>query len=288
MGLPVEMRALEESDADAFAAAFAEMGWDKPAAQFNQYFREQERGRRTVLVAEWEGAVAGYLTILWESSDPVFRSRGIPEIKDFNVLLECRRKGIGSALMDAAEAVVAERSRVVGLGVGLHLGYGSAQRLYVRRGYVPDGAASRTDAVLNPVGLMFELYRERFGTVPLAVSGSSPQPEPKGPPGGEQPHVNAGSDTYPLDVAAALTEDGKTLTVAVVNPTLEPQRLDLHVEDLAVAGDGHVWRMAPGRLDAVNLVGQQPQVVVEESRASASAPLEVPPLSVAIYAWPVR
>ncbi len=163
--------------------------------------------------------------------------------------------------------------------------------LYTMGGFTFAGStlsASRTDAVLNPVGLMFELYRERFGTVPVAVSGSSPQPEPKGPPGGEQPHVNAGSDTYPLDVAAALTEDGKTLTVAVVNPTLEPQRLDLHVEDLAVAGDGHVWRMAPGRLDAVNLVGQQPQVVVEESRASASAPLEVPPLSVAIYAWPVR
>ncbi len=151
------MRVLEQSDADAFAEAFAEMGWKKPAAQFNQYFREQEAGRRTVLVAEWEGALAGYVTILWESGDPVFRSRGIPEIKDFNVLLKCRRQGIGSALMDAAEAVVAKRGPVVGLGVGLHPGYGSAQRLYVRRGYVPDGAGVVVDGKSVPEGADIKL-----------------------------------------------------------------------------------------------------------------------------------
>jgi GNAT superfamily N-acetyltransferase len=130
------MRPLEQADATAFESAFAEMGWDKPAARFGQYLREQEAGHRTVLVAEWDGMVAGYLTILWESRDPVFRSRGIPEINDFNVLLKCRRKGIGTALMDAAEAMVAKRSPMVGLGVGLHPGYGSAQRLYARRGYI--------------------------------------------------------------------------------------------------------------------------------------------------------
>jgi len=152
VGSSIEMRALEEADAIAFAEAFAQMGWNKPAAQFSRYFREQEAGHRAVLVAEWGGKVAGYLTILWESGDPVFKSHGIPEINDFNVLLKCRRKGIGSALMDAAEAMVAERSPVVGLGVGLHTGYGSAQRLYVRRGYVPDGAGVVVDGRSVPEG----------------------------------------------------------------------------------------------------------------------------------------
>ena len=32
------------------------------------------------------------------------------------------------------------RSDVVGLGVGLYSDYGTAQRMYVRRGYLPDGA----------------------------------------------------------------------------------------------------------------------------------------------------
>ena len=50
-----------------------------------------------------------------------------------------RKRGIGSALMDAAEAKVAERSAVVGIGVGLYPDYGQAQRMYVRRGYLPDG-----------------------------------------------------------------------------------------------------------------------------------------------------
>ena len=49
-----------------------------------------------------------------------------------------RRQGIATRLMDAAELIVAERSAVVGIGVGLHPGYAAAQRMYVLRGYVPD------------------------------------------------------------------------------------------------------------------------------------------------------
>ena len=36
--------------------------------------------------------------------------------------------------------VAAETSDTVCLGVGLHSGYGAAQRMYVLRGYVPDGS----------------------------------------------------------------------------------------------------------------------------------------------------
>jgi hypothetical protein len=31
------------------------------------------------------------------------------------------------------------RSSVAGIGVGLHPGYNEAQRMYVKRGYIPDG-----------------------------------------------------------------------------------------------------------------------------------------------------
>src|ERR1035441_2063601 len=75
-------------------------------------------------------------------------------------------------------------------------------------------SANRTEAVLNPAGLMFKLYRDHFGTIPVEVTGSSPQPAPKYPAGGDQPRVNPGSDTYPLDVAAALSTDRRSLTVA--------------------------------------------------------------------------
>lgn len=42
--------------------------------------------------------------------------------------------------MDAVEALAAVTSDTVCLGVGLHSGYGAAQRMYVLRGYVPDGS----------------------------------------------------------------------------------------------------------------------------------------------------
>ena len=42
--------------------------------------------------------------------------------------------------MDVAEQIAAEHSRVICLRAGLHSGYGSAQRMYVKRGYLPDGS----------------------------------------------------------------------------------------------------------------------------------------------------
>jgi alpha-N-arabinofuranosidase len=148
--------------------------------------------------------------------------------------------------------------------------------------------ATRTDAVLNPIGLMFQLYRDHFGTIPLGVSGTSPQPEQKGRVGGEIPNVNAGSPTYPLDVAAALTADGATLTVSVVNPSDRPQTLRLEPRGLAVSGAGTVWRMAPGSVTAANLAGREPQVRIDRAAASAAEPLVIPAISVGVYAFPVR
>lgn len=69
-----------------------------------------------------------------------FAGTGWPYIVDFAVLERVRGRGVGSALMDAVEALAAETSDTVCLGVGLHSGYGAAQRMYVLRGYVPDGS----------------------------------------------------------------------------------------------------------------------------------------------------
>ena len=63
----------------------------------------------------------------------------MPEINDFNVVPSYRRRGIGTALMDEAETLIRERSVEAGIAVGMYAEYGSAQRMYVLRGYVPDG-----------------------------------------------------------------------------------------------------------------------------------------------------
>ena len=59
------------------------------------------------------------------------------------MLPDLRRRGIGSRLLDAAEELIAARwplaASLARIGVGLDPDYGAAQRLYVERGYVPDG-----------------------------------------------------------------------------------------------------------------------------------------------------
>ncbi len=147
----------------------------------------------------------------------------------------------------------------------------------------------RTDAVLNPTGLLFKMYREHFGTIPVEVSGDSTQPKPIYPAGGDQPAVNPGSDTYPLDVSAALSEDRKTLTFAVLNPSDSEQQLKLAINGVKLASQGHIWRMAPSSVDATIIVGQKPGVAVEEQKlTSVPDAMSVPPFSVNIYSFAVQ
>jgi len=134
-----EVRRLVASDVEAIASAFAAADWPKPRQQYERYLVEQSEGRRVVLVACRGPQIRGYGTVVWESSYPPFRADSIPEIQDLNVLPDFRRMGIASQLLDEAEELVARRSPVVGIGVGVYADYGAAQRLYVRRGYVPDG-----------------------------------------------------------------------------------------------------------------------------------------------------
>jgi alpha-L-arabinofuranosidase len=150
-------------------------------------------------------------------------------------------------------------------------------------------SANRSEAVLSPVGLVFKLYRDHFGTLPVEVSGSSPQPPPKYPVGGDQPKVNAGSETFPLDVAAALSADRKTLTIAVINPTEAEQRLDLAVKGVELAGKGRLWRMAPSDINATIVIGQKPQVEIEELPVDAVPnSATIAPISVSIYEFTVK
>lgn len=135
----IEFKELREEDIPAIVRAFELISWNKPASLFQKYLDQQKEGRGQVLVAFENGAFAGYLTITWEPDYPPFNTGKIPEIQDLNVLPKSRRKGIGTKLMDEAEKIISRRSEIVGIGVGLTADYGAAQRLYVSRGYLPDG-----------------------------------------------------------------------------------------------------------------------------------------------------
>ncbi len=134
------IRSMKEDDALNLVKGFKEQGWNKPIEQYKQYFIEQKNDERYVFVAEFCGDIAGYVTLLPKALSGPFAHRKVPEICDFNVLIKYQRRGIGNLILDVAEKIAAKFSNTVSLGVGLHCGYGAAQRIYIKRGYIPDGS----------------------------------------------------------------------------------------------------------------------------------------------------
>ena len=67
----------------------------------------------------------------------------IPEINDTGVNPKFRRHGIDSILMDEAGKNVSEKPEIVGISFGISADYGPAQRMFVKRGYIPDGEGLR-------------------------------------------------------------------------------------------------------------------------------------------------
>ena len=137
-GEKLVVRDLCAADIDAIVAGECAQGWHATRDKYEMRLRDTAEGRCTALCAEYCGKPVGYINLYYRAYAPMDRT-GLPEIVDFGVLEEYRKNGIGSALMDAAEALAAERADAVCLGVGLHSGYGAAQRMYVKRGYIPDG-----------------------------------------------------------------------------------------------------------------------------------------------------
>lgn len=147
-----------------------------------------------------------------------------------------------------------------------------------------------TAATLNTNGMLFKLYGEHLGagSVPVALTGNSPQPVPTQHIVDDLPKTSAGSPTYPLDMVAALSADRKYLTLAVVNATDTEQKFNLDISGARIGGNGRLWQMTGKDLDAANHVGQPPQVEVKETAiGDAPAIVSVAPISISIYRWPM-
>ncbi|MCH5261898.1 MAG: GNAT family N-acetyltransferase [Lachnospiraceae bacterium] len=133
------IRDMQQNDAQIITDEEIAQGWHATVDKYEMRLRHQSEGKSISLVAEYQDHVAGYINVYPDSEWGAFAGRGYPEIVDFGVLEKYRRHGIGSKLMDIAEQIASGYSEIVYLGVGMHSGYGSAQRMYVKRGYVPDG-----------------------------------------------------------------------------------------------------------------------------------------------------
>jgi len=126
---------------------------------------------------------------------------------------------------------------------------------------------SKTDAVFQTNGLVLKLYRQNFGTLPVAVTG----------------------DVGELDVAAAWTGDRKSLTIAIVNPAEQQYQLAFDLKAAQLAGTGRLWLITHSDPMACNEPGKEPQVTIEEKPVAGIAnALNAPPLSICLYDLPVR
>ena len=133
------IRNMEEADAQVLTDEEISQGWNADISKYLSRLRDQSEGKCVSLTAVYKGLPAGYVNIYITGLGGAFSGKGLPEIVDFGVLEKFQRKGIGSKLMDVAEEIAGQYADTVWLGVGLHSGYGSAQRMYAKRGYIPDG-----------------------------------------------------------------------------------------------------------------------------------------------------
>jgi alpha-N-arabinofuranosidase len=121
---------------------------------------------------------------------------------------------------------------------------------------------TKTAAAFDTTGLVLSLYRARFGLLPVTIAGA---PDP-------------------LDAAAAWREDRSALTLAIVNPTAEPQALALQVKGAAFAPAATLRRIAGTDPLAYNEPGKPAAVKIEEStNVPVGDRLTVPPISISIY-----
>ena len=78
------IRSMMKSDIEEISQAFIHQGWPGRKDILTSYLQEQENRERDVLVAESDGFVAGYITILPAAKHGPFV--GVyPELSDFNV-----------------------------------------------------------------------------------------------------------------------------------------------------------------------------------------------------------
>ena len=118
---------------------YGRTGWKKRGGYFEGCWKAQLRGEILFLVSRSHEELLGWTKVVWHPEYAPLRDAGIPEIQDLNVLPEHRGQGVATHLLDRAEAMIGERSPFAGIAVGLYGAYGAAQRLYVLRGYLPDG-----------------------------------------------------------------------------------------------------------------------------------------------------
>lgn len=137
------IRSMMDEDAGIIYETYLSYKWHPVLETYRNYYRENAAGRRITFCAETEGKLAGHVSlILKPEPDELgpFSKENMPLVSDFAVFFAYHRRGIGTMLLDVLESEAKKFSDRICLAVGCHYGYGTAQRMYVKRGYIPDGS----------------------------------------------------------------------------------------------------------------------------------------------------
>jgi alpha-L-arabinofuranosidase len=125
---------------------------------------------------------------------------------------------------------------------------------------------TRTEAEFESTGLVLKLYRHHYGQIPLVLDQTFDD----------------------LDVAAALSEDRRTLTVSVVNPTNSVQQFRLRLPGGQRLSGGQRWHITGENEFVHNTPGQPRQVDIHHTeRVDPAQPLEVPAMSTTLFSIPL-
>jgi alpha-L-arabinofuranosidase len=159
----------------------------------------------------------------------------------------------------------------LGVAMGLHEYFRNSD-LYFMANYAQTvnviGCIKATPAAaaFETTGLVLKLYRSHFGSLPVDVSGSSPN----------------------LDVSAALTEDKKILSVAFVNPADTGEKVNLDFGKTRIGNGAKTWVIMHKDPEAYNEPGKKPNVIIREKDLSASGgEMTVPAYSIVLVNYKI-
>jgi alpha-N-arabinofuranosidase len=160
----------------------------------------------------------------------------------------------------------------LGVAAGLHEFYRNSdliQMAHYAQTVNVIGAIKTTKiaAELETTGLVLQLYRAHYGTIPLEIPNQVP----------------------PYDIAAALSKDGAKLTVSVINPTSEAVQVQLALGTTVPTGTATRRHITGPTAESHNAPGK-PRVVDIQTKdgIDATAPLEIPALSTVLFEIPIR
>ncbi|MBP1989544.1 GNAT family N-acetyltransferase [Paenibacillus eucommiae] len=139
MSVPLQIRRMTQSDIDIIHKGLSGNDISKPLDYVKSCWEENKNKERVTLLVFYENEFVGWGHVVYKSQYPYFSENDIPEIQNFDIIPPFRKRGIGSVLIEALEEDAFAMSNTIGIGFGLYANYGTAQRLYMKRGFIPDG-----------------------------------------------------------------------------------------------------------------------------------------------------